>query len=169
MIKVTVLPRPPVLTYTGFPTTLTYNTGINLRPLVSSDSKNGASVPVPQPIVFSASGSCHMADADNLAIDRATVPITGPADCIVTVHQDGNEIYAPITDTKAIFIDRASQTIAFDSRCQRLDDQLTFGNAPTTVVAPVSSTTARVRPRRSTLRLAQRRSVCTTSGTTGAS
>ncbi len=112
VIKVTVLPRLPVITYTGFPTTLTYNTGINLRPLVSSDSKSGASPPVLQPIVFSASGSCHMAaDGDNLVIDRATVPITGPADCIVTVHQDGNEIYAPKTDTQAIFIDRATQAI----------------------------------------------------------
>src|SRR6202035_1636778 len=36
VIKVTILPRPPVLTYTGFPTTLTFQQGKNLRPLVSS-------------------------------------------------------------------------------------------------------------------------------------
>ena len=119
---------------------------------------------MPQPIVFSASGSCHMADADNLVIDRATVPITGPADCIVTVHQDGNEIYAPITDTKAIFIDRASQTIAFSTL--PVDNQLTYGNAPTTVVASVSSMTAPASGLPVTY-TSVTPSICTTSGTSG--
>jgi hypothetical protein len=56
------------------------------------------------------------------------------------VHQDGNEIYAPITETKAIFIDRALQTIAFT--VLPVDNQLTFLNPPTTLVASASSTTA---------------------------
>ena len=57
VIKITVLPRPPMLTYTGFPSILTYNNNglpIDLRPFVSSDSKN--STGVPQPFGFSATG-----------------------------------------------------------------------------------------------------------------
>ena len=45
VIKVTILPRPPVLTYTGFPTTLTYNTGINLRPLFLATRRTARAFP----------------------------------------------------------------------------------------------------------------------------
>ena len=173
VIRAVVQPRPPVVAFTDFLNDVapqrTYNNnglGTNLRPLVSSDSKNGFGVA--QRIVLGASGSCHMSDADNLVIDRATFPIANPADCIVTVHQDGNEIYAPVNVTKPIFIERALQTI--DATQLPVDNNLTFnnGNLPFTLIASVRSTTAP----NSGLAVTYTSStpaVCTTGGDNGAS
>ncbi|MFO1322513.1 MAG: kelch repeat-containing protein [Burkholderiales bacterium] len=131
VVKVTVLPRPPVLTYSAaFAADLTFQQSRDLAPLVSSDS--------PVAITFAAGpvGICHMdPDGHTLRVDHAS-----PANCIVTVHQDGNETYAPKTDNKTIFIDKAAQAIAFSAL--PVDDQLTFGNAPTTLVASTTSPTA---------------------------
>jgi hypothetical protein len=63
-----------------------------------------------------------------------------PPDCAVNISQLGNATYAPKTVTKSIFIDRASQTISFTTL--PVNDQLTYGDPPTTVVAAVSSPTA---------------------------
>ena len=171
VIKVTVLPADPQLTVAaGFPATRDYNNNgqpINLRQYVSSVSKNGASPPVPQPVTLSTgtSPSCHMADADNLIIDKATYPVTNPPDCIVTVHVDGNEIYAPDTKVKPIFIKQAVQTIVVTSAPTTLTYN-NFGNVAATLVAHVTSTTA---PNSGlAVTFTSQTPVCTTGGTNGA-
>jgi hypothetical protein len=168
VIKVHVDPRPPALA-ANFPTPLTYNNGglaVNLRALVSSDSTNGAGVA--QPIVITAIGqpSCHMADADKLVIDHATVPPGGPADCIVTVHQDGNEIFAPATVQRAILINQADQGIVVDSTPTTLTYN-NFHNVAATLTAHATSTTAPNSGLPVTFS-STTTPVCTTSGTNGA-
>jgi len=158
VVKVTVLPRPPVLTYAGFPSTLTFQETpyvqlLDLAPLVSSDS--------PVPITFAASGACTMhADGHSLLITQAS-----PPNCSVTVSQLGNETYAPKSEVKLITIAKAPQSIAFTTL--PVDNQLTFGNAPTTLVANTTSPTAP----NSGLAVAFTSlspTICTTGGTNGA-
>ena len=175
VIKVTVLPHPTTVTFT--PSPLVYNNNgapIDLRSSASSDRLSGAGVL--QPIVFSATGgACHLGtDSDSnyknytLFIDSAT---GSPPSCVVTANQAGNEIYAPASaNTKTIFIDRASQSIAYGTI--PADHDLVFKTpTTTTVTSTVSSPTAPPStspPNNLAVTYSSSTaSVCTTSGTSG--
>ena len=162
VIKVTILPRPPVITYTNFPTQLTFNQGVDLAPLVSSDSVNGAGTP--QPILFSidpASDTCRVAaDGHTLVVDHASPPV-----CSVKITLNGNEIYAPKSETKLITILPAAQTIVLTPP----PATLTYNNngAPAaTLIASATSTTAPNSGLAVTF-TSLTTGVCTTGGTNG--
>ena len=107
MIKVTVLPQPPVITYT-FPTQLTFNS--RRRPSSVRSSRR-----LEEGAVASRSRSCSARPVPAHGERRDTSCLSTPQrdpcapNCMVTVSQPGNEIYAPIIDPKPIFIDRATQ------------------------------------------------------------
>jgi hypothetical protein len=153
LVKVHVDPRKPLPTYassntdpkfplcalaSGFLTAQTYNNksiGISLAGCVDSDSVTGAGVK--QPIMLTAGGgACHILDNDHLLIDNATVG-TGYT-CDVTVHQDGNEIFDQVTQTKSIVINKADSIITFGVA----PSNVTYGNNPVTVTATTLSSTA---------------------------
>ncbi len=137
VVKVHVDPRIPNLVFSP-PAQLVYNSpSLDLNLLASSDS--------PVTITFSTSGpSCTLAgDGHTLNVVQAS-PYSPPvADCLVTASQVGNETYAPKSMQKAIFIDRASQTIVIDSI--PASGGLTYNNnglPAATLVAYAASTTA---------------------------
>lgn len=174
VVKATILPRPPVLTLapsfppsTLTPTSLKFQQSIDLAPpRVSSDSKNADGVL--QPIVFNASGSCHMhSDGHTLLTDRATAPNAGLADCIVNISQSGNEIYASLNVNVPVFIDRAQQEIQVSY--VPANNELTYNNSGQTVTLVATHSSPTAPPSSVPVTFASTSpTICTTTGTNGA-
>jgi uncharacterized protein YjbI with pentapeptide repeats len=159
VIKLHVNPRPPVVTFPGFPTQRTYKQTLDLRTVVASDSP----VVLTFAASLSASNACSVdPDGHTLNLDRSLTFAAGnPSICVIAASQVGNETYAPITvQSPAITVLQADQVITFGQLQTR-----TYGDAPFAVGATSLSDTA---PSSSTnpITFTSIGSICTISGTT---
>jgi hypothetical protein len=148
VLKVVVLPKTPVVTFTAsFPTQLTYQETVDLSALVGSaiTTTSTSTAAFTFAASLSPTNACYV-DVINdhyiLHVDRSLTDPTGagnPSNCVVSVSQDGNETYAPITvSSPAINVNRANQTLLFGAA----PIGVTYGNGSQVVSSTVSSTTA---------------------------
>jgi uncharacterized protein YjbI with pentapeptide repeats len=171
VIKLHVNPRPPVVTFPGFPTQITYQQTLDLLSLVPAPQGTGTAITSTSPVAFtfaaslSATNACFIADGHTVQVDRTTTVAAGnPSICVITISQVGNETYAPITvQSPAITVLQAAQNINFGALITR-----TYGDAPVTVSATSSSPTAPTASSNPITFTSSTPGVCTTGGLNGA-